>query len=161
MARIYVAGPIIGVQQTQDYDSEITQRNVNGGLIVASRIREMGHVPFVPQLSVYWVRFIQDRNKRAEELVKQGWVDNIGPLVEPTHEDWLDMDIQWIKVCHGMYRIPLPSKGADTEEAYMNTLGRPVFHDLDSLSKWDFGGDDLEVGIIEDWIGEYGLNYRT
>ena len=58
---------------------------------------DVGLVPVIPQLSV------------LAELVNPGALD---------YEQWLDYDIQLIRHCSGLIRLPGESPGADREVAY-------------------------------------------
>jgi hypothetical protein len=87
--------------------------NVREAIIAGNNIRALGHTPFIPHLSHFW------------------------HLVVP-HEDvdyWYQYDIEWLKVCDALFRLPGESHGADEEERIAREMGIPVFHSYAELRK--------------------------
>jgi hypothetical protein len=101
---IYVAGPLMS---SGDLDT-----NIRAACRVGTRIKDAGHVPFVPHTNVYWNRFF--------------------PAPE---ESWLQWDFAWLRKCDALVRIPGHSRGADREESMALDLGLIVcpLRDLDAL----------------------------
>lgn len=93
---VYVAGPITGnpwgcVRQAAD---------------AYTRLRRLGCVPFLPQLSV------------------------IHEIVDPQpYQEWLAYDADVIRRCDALLRLLGESPGADREVALAGELGLPVFFD--------------------------------
>ena len=77
--------------------------NVRDALLAADKVLAVKDTPFVPHMNVIW------------------------HLVSP-HEtkEWLDWDIQWLRVCHVVIRLPGESVGADLEVKEAKRLGIPV-----------------------------------
>lgn len=72
---------------------------------VADELVRLGYAPIVPQLSVLW------------EMISG----------HKTHEEWLDMDFSFVRVCKALCRIPGASKGADKEVQFAHSIEVPVF----------------------------------
>jgi len=49
------------------------------------------------------------------------------------YEDWIYMDLEWIKSCDALLRLPGESKGADGEVNFAKQLGIPVFYNIKDL----------------------------
>jgi hypothetical protein len=49
------------------------------------------------------------------------------------YEDWLDLDLAFLPCCDAVLRLPGASTGADNEVTRAESLGIPVFTDLDAL----------------------------
>lgn len=52
------------------------------------------------------------------------------------YEDWVKIDLEWVKVCDCVLRLDGESKGADGEVKYAKELGLPVFYSIDELSQY-------------------------
>ena len=76
-------------------------------LRVAERVWLAGDVPFVPHLTLLY-HFAHQH----------------------PYEDWLAYDMEWLRVCDGLLRIPGESSGADKEMTEMVRLGKPVWFGL-------------------------------
>jgi hypothetical protein len=48
-------------------------------------------------------------------------------------EPWLTMDLEMVRRCDAVLRLPGESSGADGETAHADSLGIPVFHSLADL----------------------------
>ena len=78
-----------------------TRRGIEAGNLV----REFGHFPFIPHLTMFW------------------------DLLYPRpYEDWLAYDVEWLRQCDALIRLPGPSDGAGAEVAEAHRLGIPVYH---------------------------------
>lgn len=47
---------------------------------------------------------------------------------------WYDFDLEWLKVCDGMVRLPGASTGADAEVAKAIEWGIPVFNSVEEVN---------------------------
>ena len=66
--------------------------NVRTAILVATALLDAGHHPYLPHLTAFW------------------------HLVTPRdYEVWMDLDIEWIKQCEALVRLPGESPGADRE----------------------------------------------
>lgn len=87
--------------------------HVRTALELAEDLWYWGYAPFVPHMNFAW------------------------HLVYPkSHEEWLDYDFNWLRLCDCVVRLPGDSVGADLEVAEAKRLGIPVILD-------DYG-DELE-----------------
>lgn len=100
---VYVAGPIT---------KGVPIQNVVDGLDAANELRDLGFVPFVPQLSYYWHNLHHARE----------------------YEDWLAYDFQWILKCDALLRLPGYSPGAEREIEFCRENGIPVFYSIEDLA---------------------------
>jgi hypothetical protein len=84
--------------------------NVKAAMDVANDLINMGFAPFCPHLSHF--------------------LDMNSP--QP-YEKWLEIDNEYVKVCDAVLRIPGESSGADNEVRLAQSLGIPVYYDIDDL----------------------------
>ena len=105
--RVYVAGPI-----SKGNLNKNVQQAVDAGIILIHK----GFAPFVPHLSCYM----------------GGCVPDPMPF-GTTHDDWMSVDLPWVKVSQALLRLPGESKGADMEVSCANSYGIPVFLSIDDL----------------------------
>lgn len=84
--------------------------NVRKQLEVANELMSKGFAPYVPLLSHF-----QDM------------------MFPRPYEDWIKLDLEWVKTCDCLLRLPGESKGADGEVAEAVSLGIPVYFDIDYL----------------------------
>jgi hypothetical protein len=54
---------------------------------------------------------------------------------QPYHV-WINLDLEWVKVCDCVLRLPGESKGADNEVAVALSYGIPVFRSMDALNEY-------------------------
>jgi len=52
------------------------------------------------------------------------------------YEFWLELDNQFLPCCAAVLRLPGSSKGADGEVQLAESLGIPVFNDIDKLTEF-------------------------
>jgi hypothetical protein len=88
-------------------------QNTLKAMTVGEAVVDMGGVPFIPHLSHYR----HEQNPRP-------------------YQYWIEEDLEWLPVCHALYRIPGESPGADGEVAEAERLGIPVFYSLEELAKF-------------------------
>ena len=101
---VYVAGPI---------SKGDVQENIRRGIEAGLHLLKAGYAPMIPHLSCY---------AQPDAL-----------LGTTAYEWWLELDLAFIEVCDAVIRLPGESAGADRETAYAETVGVPVFLDLDAL----------------------------
>lgn len=78
--------------------------NTNRAIVVGNRMWEAGYAPFIPHLTHLW------------------------HLVTPKpYQQWLDLDIEWLRACDVLLRMPGESSGADKEVEFAKANGIPVF----------------------------------
>lgn len=94
--RVYIAGP---------YTKGDVAVNVRNAILVAERIVDAGHVPYVPHLTHFW------------HLVKPHAINF-----------WYEYDLSWLAVCDCLIRLPGESTRADNEVAEAKKLGISVYY---------------------------------
>ena len=52
------------------------------------------------------------------------------------YEDWVNVDLEWVRVCDCLLRLPGESKGADNEVKLAIELNKPIFYSIDQLFKY-------------------------
>lgn len=103
--KVFIAGP---------YTLGDVAANVRNACLAAERIREAGHLPFVPLLCHLW------------------------HLVSPhDYGYWMGMDAEWLAECDILLRLPGESAGADSEVELCDRLGIPVVHSVEELEFYD------------------------
>lgn len=108
---VYVAGPL----HSSGNALENIRRAVNMGRI----LRDAGFSPFIPHLFAFWS--LMD-----------------GESASMTEAQWLMFDLEWLRKCDVLLRLPGTSKGADREEQEARQLGMPVFTLYASLVEWRY-----------------------
>ncbi len=110
---IYIAGPL-------NVDSDDEKVNVQNAIILAQTIIEMGGVPYLPHLTLFW-------DKQFKH----------------PHEYWMKLDIQWLLKCDAVYRMYGNSDSADEEvQAAITAEPRiPVLFTYPALLDFIRGGD--------------------
>lgn len=78
--------------------------NVRRAVLAADEFLRAGHVPFCPHLSHFWHL----------------------PCPKP-REAWLEYDLEWLRACDAVVRLPGESEGADAEVEAARELGIPVY----------------------------------
>lgn len=90
--------------------------NTQAAVDVAEAVHAAGGVPLVPHLTMLW------------------------HLISPHDLDfWYAYDLEVMRRCDAVYRIPGDSTGADAEIADANERGQLVFHELHLLLDWIAG----------------------
>lgn len=95
---------MIAVYIASPYTQGDAAVNVRTSLLVADLLAAQGFLPFAPLLSHFW-NFLSPH----------------------PYEFWMDMDVEWIKRCDCLLRLPGASAGADLEVEVARHLGLPVF----------------------------------
>jgi len=73
----------------------------------ADKLLAMGHVPFVPHLTLIW-----------------------HTLSPKDYETWMRWDAEWLAACDAVMRLPGESPGADREVVMAGSLGIPVYYNF-------------------------------
>lgn len=102
--------------------------------------------------------------RAANELFDNGflafsplWIHYCDQLQSRTYEDWTRILDQYIMFCHAVYRLPGESKGADHEVKFAETLGIPVFYNIDDMKKYfnNIYGECKHTGEIKVYSNLY------
>lgn len=93
--------------------SSAPDENLDIAVNTANKLLNEGFYPFCPHL-----------NHCLELEQHRSW------------QDWIEYDLEWLKVCDCLYRIPGESNGADIECAKAYEWGIPVFYDLKQLIEY-------------------------
>lgn len=109
---IYVAGPLSGKDKTIGKLS-----NVIRAIKVGEQLYQMGHMAYIPHLTVFQHRIIK----------------RLYPQYKPTYERWLQYDFELIRRCDALFRISGESPGADKEVAYARKINKPVYNKLEDV----------------------------
>ena len=81
--------------------------NVKIQMDCANRLMDLGFSPYVPLLC----HFLHMANPRP-------------------YKDWMELDLDWIRVCDYLLRLPGESPGADREVEFAKSLNIPVVYSL-------------------------------
>ncbi len=123
--RVYIAGPI---------SKGSLAMNVNLATDAFHALLKMGFAPLCPHWSCFadgvTAAFVgtgaEERPVAFAERGPRG----------TTHEDWLAVDLPWVRAAHAVLRLPGESKGADLEVATAQESGIPVFTEIADLVAW-------------------------
>ena len=79
----------------------------------------------------------------ADELMNKGFApfaplySHFQHMAHPRpYEDWVKIDLEWVKVCDCLLRLDGERKGADGEVNYAKELGLPVFYSIDEMCRY-------------------------
>ncbi len=87
-----------------------TMRNIRTAITMGDVLLDLGFMPYVPHLTGFW--------------------DVISPK---PYEDWMALDMAWLRRCDALLRLPGDSPGADSEVGFAFEQGIPVFYELSEL----------------------------
>mgnify|MGYP003395547670 FL=1 len=86
------------------YTSGDVAVNVKNAIDAASKLMDAGYAVYLPHLSHFW------------------------HLVSPRpYQDWLKLDLEWLKLCDAIVRLDGQSPGADGEVNFAKENGKPVY----------------------------------
>lgn len=86
------------------YSDGDTAVNVRAAIDAADKLLENGFTPFLPHLFHFW------------------------HLIHPhDREEWMKLDMAWLRQCEALIRLPGNSPGADVEEQQAKRWGIPVY----------------------------------
>lgn len=87
--------------------------NVRRAIEEADWLLSLGCTPYLPHLTHFW------------------------HLICPrAYEDWMALDLEWLGVCHAIYRLSGESTGADSEVDSAGRMGMPVLRSRDEVTEW-------------------------
>lgn len=86
------------------------EENTRLAIRIGDHLLSLGYVPFIPHLTHFW--------------------DQQAPR---PYEDWLTYDLEWLRTCNAVLRLPGTSSGADRETAEAIRIGIRVFHSIPKL----------------------------
>ena len=101
----YLAGPYRGGP-----DNDNIPVNVAEAMRWWNALTDAGLVVFCPHLNM----FLDMSKERSAEF-------------------WLEWDMEWLRKCDALFRIPGKSSGSEAEIELCKELGIPVYHSLDLL----------------------------
>ncbi len=84
--------------------------NIRRGIEAGQELWRLGYVPYIPHLDALWHLFYPKG-----------------------YDGWIPYDLEWLKLCQAVVRLPGESWGADTEEDAARQLGIPVYHSVQEL----------------------------
>jgi Domain of unknown function (DUF4406) len=90
-------------------------RNVTHALSIADKILDLGFYPYVPHLTHFW--------------------DMIYPR---TYESWMELDLIFLEICHGLFHIEGASRGVEIEIKRAKELYMPIFRSIDRLKSYEW-----------------------
>ena len=99
--RVYVSGPL---------SKGDVLGNVRRAVEAADELLALGHIPYVPHLTVFW-HFHSPK----------------------PYESWMALDFAWLEVCDAVLRLPGESEGADREVDRARELGVPIYESVSRL----------------------------
>jgi len=103
---------MIRVYIASPYSAGDQEENVKRAMGVFDQLVHYGFAPYAPLLSRYQHKYY--------------------PL---PYEKWLELDIEWLRACHILLRLPGESEGADRECRAMKKMNKPVIYTpIDILS---------------------------
>jgi hypothetical protein len=123
--RCYLAGPI----SKGDLYLNISQANY-----AFHALAQAGFAPLNPMLSAFSGKITRVRTgiDDFEEVIAVATTGGCGL----THEEWLEVDLAWVRQADAILRLPGESVGADKEVDEANARGIPVFHSIADLIAW-------------------------
>lgn len=86
------------------YSGGDVAQNVSTAIYEGDYVARLGHIPFIPHLTHFWHMFLSHE-----------------------YEFWMAQDMEWLKLCDAILRIPGESKGADREVEVARKLGLIVY----------------------------------
>lgn len=93
------------------YSSGDTAVHVANAVRAGMRLRELGHVPIIPHLS-HFAHLIESR----------------------PYQFWMDWDLELLKRCDAVLRLPGDSPGAEIEVRAAQRAGLPVYHSVEEVN---------------------------
>ncbi len=96
--------------------------NVGNSMRCADKLIDLGFAPFCPLL----LHFQHIMNPKD-------------------YNTCMRLDLEWLKQCDCLLRLPGKSKGADIEVKFAKKNNIPVFYDLDELLKWKTTTESAQV----------------
>lgn len=83
---------------------------------------------------------VRDAVSAGEELLNAGLypyvphLNHLWHLIFPhKYEEWMDLDLTWLRKCDILLKLPGESPGADLEEETARGLNMPIFYSIDAV----------------------------
>jgi nucleoside 2-deoxyribosyltransferase len=92
--------------------SGIVSVNIKNALDVMEALWRKGHIPICPHLNFFW------------EV-----------LYPKTYEEIMPYDIELVKICDCILRLPGKSRGADMECEVAKSLGMPIYYNTKEVER--------------------------
>lgn len=89
-----------------------TAQNVRNAIVAGNNVAALGHTPYIPHLTHFWHM-----------------------LIPRPIEFWYRFDIEWLKVCDAVLRLPGESKGADEEVRIAKDMDKPVYENFADIPR--------------------------
>ena len=86
------------------YTSGDVAVKVKNAIDAASKLMDAGYAVYLPHLSHFW-HFVSPR----------------------PYQDWLKLDLEWLKLCDAVVRLPGYSPGADSETKFAQESGMSIY----------------------------------
>ena len=120
MKVVFIAGPLSGISNGQEFEQGIQEQYVRVAVEAGIQLLQAGYAPFIPHLSWY-----------------------IDPYTK--YHEWYEADLEFVRRCDLVLRLPGLSNGADREVALADELGIPVYHSLAEM----FYVDDMTKALTQ------------
>ena len=105
--------------------------------------RTVPHIYVAGPYSAYPIYGIRNAILAGDEVLAAGMYPHIPhftgiwDLVSPKpYEDWLNLDLEAVRICDAILRLPGESSGADGEVEFGASIGIPTFYSLEDLIVW-------------------------
>ncbi len=85
-------------------------KNIRMGIDAGEELYQNGFIPYIPHTDFLW-----------------------GLVYEHSWEGWMDIDLEWVKACDALLRLPGESRGADWEVEVATQLLKPVAYSVPQL----------------------------
>lgn len=87
-------------------------QNIRNAVEAGEKVAALGHTPYIPHLTAFW------------------------HILYPHDIDfWYSYDIEWLKCCDAILRLPGESHGADVEVKVAAGSGMIVYHSIKEIPK--------------------------
>ena len=127
--RIYISGPLsIGDREENLHNAEVAYVDLG----------ELGFAPMCP----HW----------------NSSVENSDVFKEYTIDDWMSLDLPWVKVSDAVLRLPGESLGADLEVGFAKANGIIVFYSIGELAAFFKYKKDNLSGITTRDSNSFSIN---
>lgn len=103
------------------YTHGVVSHNVRRAIDIGMKIGDLGFIPIIPHLN-HLIDFVTPRS----------------------YDYWLAEDMELLRDCDALFRLPGHSPGAEKEIEFCNDNNIPVFDEHSGLINW-FGEDNLEA----------------
>src|SRR3990167_8904370 len=120
MKVVFIAGPLSGISNGQEFEQGIQEQYVRVAVEAGIQLLQAGYAPFIPHLSWY-----------------------IDPYTK--YHEWYEADLEFVRRCDLVLRLPGLSNGAHREVALADELGIPVYHSLAEM----FYVDDMTKALTQ------------